>query len=686
DYSKLSEHMKEDICPHVGYFFGMSDGGHGPTHKEVAYANHLSELEMFKWSKVKTFYDKIERFSKNFPVWNDEMYLENHRGCFSNHSEVKRRNRKYENLLISFEKLLTLTSLSYPNFQYPREKMESLWKITLKNQFHDVLPGSSIPEVYDEVWDDWNEIDGSVHSIVGNISEIFSNSPEGSVNKRDREILLFNPLSWERESRLFIPATIFDDGAILNSIGKPNYARLEIFNGTEKSYICQPIKAESENARNPHPPGWWTCIKINALSLVRAKLTLLSDSESRKIAKKDNLLISESEIANNLITIKVDQQNGAITEVRVEGINDGNNLLKGTNSNLTYGFLDTDERFPAWNLTPEYWNHPLDLPNNVNLHTRVAEVGPIFATLEISKLLGISPVSQTITLFKNDPEIYLSYFTNWKQKKAMLKILYNTNTNAETVTADGMYCSVIHKTNPNIPCDKARFEKICHKYFDISTPNKEWGLTLINEGKYAFDVEDGKIRLTLLRSCLYPPPAPEAWVNEERKINEELYLHTPPEYSELGPFECRYAILPHKGGALTDNEGNSNPIVKRKAEEFNSPVIIVPLEGGFNDKLSALNLHKPLIEIDAQNVYLGALKKKEWETQDTLIVRFVEGLGVSTQVNVRFSVIFLKKIKHIKAVDLIERESNSNFTWDQNDGILSFEIGEFEIISFEIVL
>jgi alpha-mannosidase len=409
----------------------------------------------------------------------------------------------------------------------------------------------------------------------------------------------------------------------------------------------------------------------------------LSDSESSEIEKQATLTAAENSISNDLNSIKIDSTTGAMLELVAVDVNDNNNLLKGNSSNLTYGFLDRSQSiFRAWDLTKNYWEHPLDLPNDKDISIKVTDVGPIYTTLEITRSLGISPVTQKISLFKECPEVFLEYLADWKQEEAMLKIKYSTATNAEICTADLAYCAIEAKTNPDVPCDIARFEKICHKYFDLSSPDKKWGLAMLNEGKYAFDVKGGEMKLTLLRACEYPAPAPEAWVNQERAMNKEKYSHEVPIFSGMGPFKCRYALFPHTGGALTNSDGTPNVAVKQKAEEFNAPIIVIPAECIEESE----NESRSLLEIFTPNVYLGVLKKNEWNGTGSIIARFVEGSGVESVAKIKFCSELMERISLIKPVDLLEREIEFTHEWDKDNGILTFQMGKFEICTFELVM
>ncbi len=672
DYSNLKNHVQEEICPHVGYFFGKSDGGHGPTHKEVAYANEFAKLKNYKWSKVKDFFNELKKSSDQFPIWMDELYLETHRGCFSNHANVKRFNRKFENKLISLELLASITSILNSDYKFPQEKFEELWKIVLKNQFHDVLPGSSIPEVFDDCYDDWLYLEEKT-------GDIFKEAAIGLNLKEYNEIknqlfydfLIFNPHTWGGNFRVFFP------NSLINADEKYKVAKVKSLKNNEEFY-CQRSKTDPKELEDKVPEGWWSVLHLPPLSIIPVRFTLLDDLN----LDKSGLEISEKKLSNSKLSIEINPQNGAILKIISAQINDGNNLLDGNASNLTFGFLDDNNNDPAWNLTPEYWKYPLNFANDKDVEINIIDNGPVFVTLEIKKLIGISQVVQKIRLFKDIPEIFFEYYTNWKQKKVMLKILYSTSTNAAIVCADGMYCSINSKTDPEVPCDKARYEKHCQEYFDLSTSDNSWGIAMINEGKYAFDVDHGNMRLTLLRSCKYPPPAPEAWVNEERKWNEEEFTHQVPEFSGLGPFICRYAILPHNGGTLKKGDGTPNPLVRQKSLEFNMPVSIIPLNA--STKKTSLNIEK-FIDMYPTNVFLGAIKHNEWIGNHSIVVRFYEAMGIATDVEVNFNPLLRKIIKSIKPIDLIERDTIFMYNWNK-DGKLNFRLNKFEICSFEISL
>ncbi len=682
DYDDLGDHViDEEICPVVGNFAGKGDGGHGPTHQETAEFNEYDRTGFMHWSTVKSFFSTLETWSDRFPVWNDELYLENHRGTFSVHAEVKRHNRYFENALASMEVLSSIASIAVAGFSYPADRLERAWKTVLKGQFHDVLPGSSIPEVYDDAMDDWDENDGIIESIKQDVSNALPCIEQKVVNnQRSASLFLLNPVSWDRKGRVFIPASIFKDPVAIDPAGRPPPAVLTTSGREGHECMAQPVAAEDHGGIDPRPAGWWAIVPLAATSVTPATLVISSTGA----AARGSFDATPTGIKNSGVSLKVDQKTGAIMELRVKGIHGGNNLLEGSTSNLTAGYKDQSRDWPAWNLTPRYWEFPLDLPNDKDVRVEVTDAGPVFSTISVMRTLGSSPVVQKITLFEGMNEVFLEWIADWNQPNALLKVAYHTATGADTVVSDIAYGAITRSTCPKVPCDKARYEKVCHKYADLSTPDNAWGIAMLNEGKYAFDTDGSTIRLTMLRSPEYPGPAGEAFVHKERAARKEKHGTTPPKYSGLGPFKCRYALLPHQGGALVTHDGNPNPVVKKGAEEFNQPVISIPAGRIPSINESGLFRGEPLLSMTPGNVMVGAVKVKEWNQGKGYVIRVHEACGMEADVTMTLHPDLAWALKRVKCTDLLERDIGTPVRWDVAAMTISFHIGRHEICTFEI--
>jgi alpha-mannosidase len=233
---------------------------------------------------------------------------------------------------------------------------------------------------------------------------------------------------------------------------------------------------------------------------------------------------------------------------------------------------------------------------------------------------------------------------------------------------------------------------------DMSTPDKRWGIALLNEGKYAYDTlgfpdtapQPGTFRLTMLRTPKYPNPAGESWAHQERKARKEADGGEVPTFSGLGFLRCRYALFPHSDGALVKADGTPHGVVKKHAEEFNAPLIVrtIPENAKFIADGSSFLVHNvALISASPDHVLVTALKQKEWIPEKNLILRVVESAGVACDhVILKFHPDLAKKIKKIVATDILERPTEAIYTWDANSGQLKFAIGKFEILTFELIV
>ncbi len=702
DYENVDEDVKMDeIVPVVGVFAGKGDGGHGPTHEEVAFDQVAVKKDFAHWGKAVDVFKKLESYGDELPVWQDELYLEYHRGTFSVHWEVKRHNRLYENLLIGFENLSSLTSVFHGDYAIPLKQLDSVWKVVLLNQFHDVLPGSSIPEVYDDVYAMWMEC----NEIIGDMMEKWRcNLPV----PENTEIVLSNSLSWKRKSPVFISVDQITEDVELDASNKPPYMKLVRVDDENEVLIGQPVSPEKSAVKDKADAkgaGWWTIVELDSFASKSYRVEILNGEEQNSVHKDSVFSASEDFISNGLVDINLDAETGAILKLKAESINEGNNILKGEKSNLTYGYLDDFPHDHAWNIKPEYWKYPLDIDNSRDVKITVEEKGPVFATLKIERTLGdgeikeqlevnsrigANDVIQKITLFKDCPEVFLSYESDWQQPWVMLKVAYNTTTEAEYDVSDQAYCAIKRSTRPETRPDKARYEKIMHNYVDLSTPDKKWGIAMLNEGKYAYDASESEMRLTMLRTPRYPDPSGEAWVHKERSRRLEDEAGEPPQFVDLGFLRCRYALLPHKGGSLEDPEGDANAIVKNKAEEFNNPVFVTKIsdeERVISDKSNKfLSNGTGLIKVDKPNVQISAVKQKQWEKSKNMILRVVENCGVdSHNTLITFCDDLAGRIKSITNVDLLERPlEEKHFSWNSDKGQLKISIEKFEILSFEV--
>ena len=138
--------------------FGYGDDGGGPNREmieRIKRADKMPGLPKVKFESSRDYFSNLKKTIKEsdqkVPVWDGELYLEKHRGVYTSQAKTKLNNRRAE-LGLRRTEILSLASVLFEgNWEcYEQKKINELWKIVLRNQFHDIIPGSSIKEVYDD--------------------------------------------------------------------------------------------------------------------------------------------------------------------------------------------------------------------------------------------------------------------------------------------------------------------------------------------------------------------------------------------------------------------------------------------------------------------------------------------------------------------------------------------------------
>ena len=149
--------------------FGWGDGGGGPTREMLARARRTKNLEGSPHVTIQSpaeFFTAAEAEYPSAPVWKGELYLELHRGTYTSQALTKQGNRRSEHLLREAE-LWSATAAVRGLLDYPYEELDRLWKLVLLQQFHDILPGSSIAWVHREAAERYAEIAADLQAIIG---------------------------------------------------------------------------------------------------------------------------------------------------------------------------------------------------------------------------------------------------------------------------------------------------------------------------------------------------------------------------------------------------------------------------------------------------------------------------------------------------------------------------------------
>jgi alpha-mannosidase len=157
----LANQEEKHNISETAWLYGVGDHGGGPTADMLDMGRKWADSPMFFEMQPSTLENFLLNLKKklpaDLPVWQDELYLEFHRGTFTTKAEQKCQNRQVEVLLGNAEKYSAIATL-FSNIPYPQEQLETAWQGLLINQFHDILTGTSIPEVFVDANHTWAEV------------------------------------------------------------------------------------------------------------------------------------------------------------------------------------------------------------------------------------------------------------------------------------------------------------------------------------------------------------------------------------------------------------------------------------------------------------------------------------------------------------------------------------------------
>jgi alpha-mannosidase len=196
------------------YLFGVGDHGGGPTRDMLELADRWSKSDVFpdlEFTTAVKYLDKLasRADSQLLPVWKDELYLEFHRGCFTTHADQKRSNRQCEDLLYQAELWSSLACIVSQQ-SYPDElklQIETAWKQTLFNQFHDIIPGTAIEPVYVTANEGWANVERVTTQMISDALSQISDRIMLPTAPTDGAIpiAIFNALNWKRTEVIKYP-------------------------------------------------------------------------------------------------------------------------------------------------------------------------------------------------------------------------------------------------------------------------------------------------------------------------------------------------------------------------------------------------------------------------------------------------------------------------------------------------
>jgi len=466
--------VESDVLDEFLAVFGIGDGGGGPAVPYIERSIRQQNLEgcpKVKFDHAQNFFNRLEDKKDKLAKWSGELYLELHRGTLTTHAKVKKGNRQLENRLRVVEYLYSLCSFN----DYPKSELDAIWKLLLINQFHDILPGSSIKKVYDvthaEYEDCMNRCDDLIEKFTDKILKNEKNA-----------IICFNDLSNSYTRPV--------------NIGK-EYKGYQIVDENGKTVLSQD---ESDG-------------KIVVLDMKDQGFTKLYKSD--KIQKSEiNPVNNELILENNFISYEF-SKTGEILSAFDKEINK-EVILKGNEFKL---YQDRPADWDAWDVDIYYENQ--DALKCTSIEAKQYVNGAVRKGLIFKLLINKSSIEQKVYLASNSKRLDFETDVQWNEVHKMLRVSFDTCIKTSEATFDIQYGYVKRNTHRNTSWDVAKFEVAGHKYADLS--DNDYGVALMNDCKYGYKVFENTLDLNLLRSTTNPDP--DADKNELHTFTYSLYPH-----------------------------------------------------------------------------------------------------------------------------------------------------------------
>lgn len=579
------ENFKErGFMDHFISLYGVGDGGGGPKAENIELGRRMANLEgapRVQFGRAVDFFKVLKSYEKDLPLWVGELYLELHRGTLTSQAKVKRENRRLENRLQSLEILASHGGVA----DYPIEEFDAIWKGVMLNQFHDIIPGSSINPVYEVTHKEYEE----AHRRCDAITEILGTR---LLETAGNCLTLVN--TTDRIWRGAVTLPVWWEGEVAPVLG---------------SHFS---KVQKEGGR-------LVCVcEIEAHSMVTLEMM---ETEEVVVSTEEEPFV----LQNDLVRYVFSQEGALVSAWDFEM--ERELVVEGEVGNQLTLYRDHPNNWDAWDVDLFYEGEVEDVIRCVSARSEVD--GPARGRLIFEYEMGDSTLRQTVSLMNNTKRLDFKNHVDWRERHRMLRVSFPVVVDTTEASFDIQYGYVTRPTHRNTSWDLARFEVCGHRYADLS--NQSFGVALLNDCKYGYKVHGNVLDLNLLRSPNYPDPKADLGEHEftySLLPHVDTLIHSPVmrEAMALNYEPIIYEGMRPKGGEAKvtfpwklQGSGLSMTTVKRAEKSDDLIVRVVEtrgrhVEGFLHSKENAEIRQVDLLEWEEGTlVPFGAFKMKPFE-------------------------------------------------------------------------
>jgi len=465
---------------------GVGDHGGGPT------AEMLDHLKLWQGQSqsvtqqpgtLRSYLELLEPVQSRLPVWRDELYLELHRGCATSRPDQKRHNRSLERLLREAELAVALLGAGADEC-VPSHGHASDWRPLLFHQFHDILPGTSIPEVFEQAEPVWRDARRRASRCRDQLlSHLFKAKEHGATPDSHRTRWTWcgmQPLShWSPLVRL--PKGAWStDGQVLPS-QKASSGGVWVQLPRCKGVCALPLLRSSESAETDVQIRYPVCVELEASGMWT--------------------------LSNGLLSVDLSTQ--GLMQLR-----DSTGVPQLCNPMRLQRFCDRGEFWDAWDIASYYRQHPL--PMSQHFEADLVEAGPLAARIVLRSVVGMSKVRLDFLLKADCPWLEVQISVHWQQTHELLRLELPLDQPSVRWAADTSGGVLERPTQSCTPFERERWELPVISWMASEAKAPGGGMAVLLDGPQGVDATTEHLGVSLLRGPTWPDPSADAGWHRHR--------------------------------------------------------------------------------------------------------------------------------------------------------------------------
>lgn len=462
-------YSNKDLNTDMLICYGYGDGGGGVNRDMLENAQAIKKipgLPQIRNEQAKDYFERLNQTLKEnprggyLPVWDGELYLEFHRGTYTSQANNKKSNRTLEFMLRDAE-LLSVMSMIHGG-KYPAEELFQAWKILLRHQFHDIIPGSSIHEVYEDSAIEYAEAKAALEKVINlALSELIA--PE------ENAYTVANTAPYQRTELVTLPYSGDDSVMVVDQEGN------------------ELLSAVSENG-----------IDVLLTEAAPVSFKTLRMKQGTPAKKASPFTAEQNQLETPFYCLEWNS-NGQLNRI-YDKRSKREVLPKGQCGNVLQIFEDKPREYDAWELESTFEDKMdiIDGLQSVSVDTDSSLKAVVTFVWSYKK----SEITQKMTVYAHSPRIDFVTHVNWLEREKLLKTAFPVDIRATDARYDIQYGNIKRPITRNTSWEQAKYETVAHKWATMSETG--FGVAILNNCKYGHDIKNQVMRLTLLKSSNHP--------------------------------------------------------------------------------------------------------------------------------------------------------------------------------------